>query len=363
MARGQEISAERAQLIRQISVRSCPAPRSEQLAYKTQAVPELEKCKSAPTVPHWLGVVGADIKIKNTFLHVEIEEEDEEVAFLQACRRRDIHSCPFFSSSVEPAPEESPRISAKSTLSELFVTEPAREPSPEQPVCKVEEADSFRQLMASAVEKHSALGRRTVKEVAKASPSSASSKRRATAVTDQAAGLSHTIAKGEMSRHSLPSVVAFTPAGPRRGRRSSGDRLWCHVFVDARMLKPGFDLVKKLIGKSGCNTRGIFETTRTKVRVRGKGSGHMEDRSGHEAPVPLMVALAAEKGCEEGFCKAFVMTKELLQDVSKRFEAFLRRQGADVPTRPLFSLSETSKESLACLSVAALDGVDVRMPC
>lgn len=362
MARGQEISAEHAQLVRQISVQSCPAPRSEDLAEKIQEAPELEKCKSAPTVPKWLGVVGADIKVRNTFLHVDIEEDNEEVAFLQACRRRDVHSCPFFSSSVEPASEESPRAPTINSASELFVTEPVVEPSPEQPVCKVEEAESFRQLMASAVEKHNALVRRTAKEAAKASLSSASSRLRAKDVTNQAAGLSRTIAKGEVSRHSLLSVVAITPAGPRRGRRSSGDRLWCHVFVDARMLKPGFDLVKKLIGKNGCNTRGIFESTRTKVRVRGKGSGHMEERTGDEAPVPLMVALAAQQGCEEGFCKAFEMTKELLQDVSKRFEAFLRRQGADVPTRPLFSLSETSKESLACLSVAALDGVDVRVP-
>jgi hypothetical protein len=360
MARGQEISSERAQFLRQVPVQSCPAPRNEDIAEKSQEAPELEKCKSAPAVPKWLGAVGADIKVRNTFLHVEIDEEDDEVAFLQACRRRDVHSCPVFSSFVEHAPEESPQAATINPASELFVAELVPELSLERPVCKVEESETFRQLMASAVEKHHALGRRTAKEVAKSSQTTARSRFHAKAVSDQAAGLSHTIATGKMSRHAVAPMAAITPSRPCRGRRGSGDRLWCHMFVDPLMLKPGFDLVKKLIGKNGCNTRGIFESTLTKVRVRGKGSGHMEERTGDEARVPLMVALAAQQGCEEGFCKAFAMTKKLLQDVSKRFEAFLRRQGADVPTRPLFSLSETSKESLACLSVAALDGVDVR---
>jgi len=90
------------------------------------------------------------------------------------------------------------------------------------------------------------------------------------------------------------------------------------------MLETGFDLVKKLIGKGGCNTRKIFEATQTKIRVRGKGSGHKE-RNGREAPVPLMIALAADQ-ISSDFQTAFHMTMALLDDVSQRFDAFLRVQ-------------------------------------
>jgi hypothetical protein len=101
------------------------------------------------------------------------------------------------------------------------------------------------------------------------------------------------------SRHSPSNhVQASVPAAQtlrRRGHRSGTgvNRLWCHFYLDPSMLEPGFDLVKKIIGRGGCNTRGIFDATQTKVRVRGKGSGHKEQHNGREAPVPLMIALAA----------------------------------------------------------------------
>lgn len=129
-------------------------------------------------------------------------------------------------------------------------------------------------------------------------------------------------------------VRALPQLSSGRTSRRSGrgglarNRLWCHVFLDPLMLEAGFDLVKKIIGRSGCNTRKIFEATQTKVRVRGWGSGHKEHHNGREAPVPLMIALAAEHGSADDFQSAFNMTKELLHDISQRFEVFLSHQQA-----------------------------------
>jgi len=65
-------------------------------------------------------------------------------------------------------------------------------------------------------------------------------------------------------------------------------RAWVHMYLHAG--DPNFDLVKKVIGKSGSNTRDIFNATGCKLCVRGRGSGHLEPVDGRqrEAPVPLM---------------------------------------------------------------------------
>lgn len=156
----------------------------------------------------------------------------------------------------------------------------------------------------------------------------------------------------------VEGAASIARGSRRRGSRCN--RLWCHVYLDPLMLEPGFDLVKKIIGRSGCNTRKIFEATQTNVRVRGRGSGHKEHHNGREAPVPLMIALAAEHGSSEDFKSAFRMTKQLLHDVSKRFEGFLqqarpqKRESAAVGCR--FWVGETSEMSKMCLG-ELLDGV------
>jgi len=54
-----------------------------------------------------------------------------------------------------------------------------------------------------------------------------------------------------------------------RGRR--GSKLWCHLYLDEKMLLEGFDLVPMIIGKGGMNLRNIFKKTGVKIRVRGRG--------------------------------------------------------------------------------------------
>merc|ERR1712048_716938 len=111
-------------------------------------------------------------------------------------------------------------------------------------------------------------------------------------------------------------------------RKSKCNRLWCHVYIDEDALKvTGFDLIPKLIGCRGWNTRNIWEKTDTKVRVRGRGSGHAEAGSGKVANAHLMMALAAEHGRAHDFCAAVVLVKELLEDVFTRFGKFCEERG------------------------------------
>jgi hypothetical protein len=153
-------------------------------------------------------------------------------------------------------------------------------------------------------------------------------------------------------------TLAATGHGPRRNSGRGHSRLHCHIFLDPAMLEPGFDLVKKLIGRGGRNTKEIFEATQTKVRVRGTGSGHIEI-NGREAPVPLMVALAGERCSPEDFRTAFSMTETLLLDVSERFEGFLahrERHSNKGPSKKKtasnerFWVGEASEETKSCLA-------------
>merc|ERR1711907_106499 len=68
-----------------------------------------------------------------------------------------------------------------------------------------------------------------------------------------------------------------------------------HLHMDV----PGFDLVPRIIGRGGCNTKRIFDASGAKIRVRGRGSGHIELRTNAEATVPLMVAVSC--GTKDGF--------------------------------------------------------------
>mmetsp|Transcript_137801 Transcript_137801/g.237886 ORF Transcript_137801/g.237886 Transcript_137801/m.237886 type:complete len:660 (-) Transcript_137801:59-2038(-) len=144
-----------------------------------------------------------------------------------------------------------------------------------------------------------------------------------------------------------------------RRRSPQEERLWCHLYINPCMLQEGFDLVKKIIGRDGCNTKRIYEETYTKVRVRGKGSGHFEVRNRKEAPVPLMLALAADPGHHDDFKRSFEMARDLLDSVSQRFQE--RQRGRRGVGKPLFWVGDSSAASLECLSDALADvHVDVQ---
>lgn len=109
---------------------------------------------------------------------------------------------------------------------------------------------------------------------------------------------------------------AMAVEGRFRGRTST--RLICSIHL--HMLHDGFALVPIIIGRGGENTRRIAKATGSKIRVRGRGSGHKE-ANGREAPTPLMLAVTAEADNIEGFQDAVVQSIDLLRGVEMRYRA------------------------------------------
>jgi hypothetical protein len=95
------------------------------------------------------------------------------------------------------------------------------------------------------------------------------------------------------------------------------------------MLHHGFALVPIVIGRGGENTRRIAEATGSKIRIRGRGSGHKE-ANGKEAPTPLMLAVTAEADNIEGFQDAVVQSINLLRGVERRYRAHCREGSFEV---------------------------------
>jgi len=98
-----------------------------------------------------------------------------------------------------------------------------------------------------------------------------------------------------------------------------------------------------LIGRGGKNMRKIYTATNAKIRVRGRGSGHLEVDGKKEAPVPLMVAVTANKADADGFKLAVEMTLANLKDVGESFEQFCHQRGLEPPKEPVYSIGELSK--------------------
>lgn len=139
------------------------------------------------------------------------------------------------------------------------------------------------------------------------------------------------------SRRFLAAADYHHPKPNRKGTRER--RLCCQIML--HMVTPGFDLVPMIIGRKGCNTRPIAEATRCKLRVRGKGSGHLEFHTGKEAPSALMLVISAESGAAEHFESAIKRSIELLQGIEKDYIKHCTFMGLEA-TLPGFSPSSES---------------------
>ncbi|CAE8594600.1 unnamed protein product [Polarella glacialis] len=100
-----------------------------------------------------------------------------------------------------------------------------------------------------------------------------------------------------------------------------------------------FELVPRLIGRQGCNTRFLAEISGGKVRVRGRGSQHLEERgpsgsSLREADVPLQITLSTTS--EEGFGRGKKELQTLLDTIASHFARYCRRKGIH-PVPELYS--------------------------
>eukprot|EP00435_Cladocopium_sp_Y103_P015952 s215_g3.t3 len=118
-------------------------------------------------------------------------------------------------------------------------------------------------------------------------------------------------------------------------------KFWCHFYLEPSMLCPGFDVNKKIIGHGGANTRLIFQQTGAKVRLRGRGSRHLEGE--REAPVHLMLAVTSSN--QQNFLHAVDMSSQLLHRVTSTFPDFCARRGHGPVPQPLFWIGETSPDA------------------
>ncbi|CAE7600613.1 Dnah7 [Symbiodinium natans] len=120
--------------------------------------------------------------------------------------------------------------------------------------------------------------------------------------------------------------------------RGGNPRLCCNFI-----LAMGREYVPTIIGRGGANTKSIHEETGCKVRVRGRGSGHLEQQSNEEAPTNLMLAVTAEPGNKEGFIQAVAKSLLLLWNVDERYQQDCRRCGVR-PSSPSFYISVENED-------------------
>jgi hypothetical protein len=128
----------------------------------------------------------------------------------------------------------------------------------------------------------------------------------------------------ELACTSIPTPSAARTGGQIRHQESrrphhtatrtrASPRLWCHVHLQP--LPEDFDFVPQLIGKHGEHTNRVFKDTGAKVRVRGRGSKHMETDAKGEAPVPLVVSISSDGQDEDAFLRAVVAVIERISEL------------------------------------------------
>ena len=102
-----------------------------------------------------------------------------------------------------------------------------------------------------------------------------------------------------------------------------------------------FELGPRLIGRGGVHMKTIALAYDAKLRVRGKGSGHLEVDGKREAPVPLMLTVSANKKDHEAFQKAVHLAIQHLRNTESRYKEFCYQKGFGQPG-PMFSIGEMS---------------------
>ena len=134
----------------------------------------------------------------------------------------------------------------------------------------------------------------------------------------------------------------------RRERNRAPSKLWCHLYLDEGTLaQDAFNLNKKIIGHGGNFTKDIFVDTGAKIRLRGRGSKHLEN--GREAPVPLMLAVAAELSERENFARAVEKAAAHLHSVERCYGKFCTNKNLPAPAGPFFWVGEFGEEARGCL--------------
>jgi len=143
-----------------------------------------------------------------------------------------------------------------------------------------------------------------------------------------------------------------------RLRGASRSPLWCDIFLHDQMLSQQFNVGRKLIGKDGCNTRGIFQATGCKIYVCDHGPKPCKAPIKHIRPHGVMIAITSDQGEFTNFRTSFRMVVELVVQVSNQFETFCRGQGVPATKEGLFWVGNATREAVTCLG-HLLDGISI----
>ncbi|MCQ2817819.1 MAG: hypothetical protein MJ252_11190 [archaeon] len=94
--------------------------------------------------------------------------------------------------------------------------------------------------------------------------------------------------------------------------------------------EPKFQVVRKIIGKQGCNMKKILDsctkmnlnkgTNSIKLRLRGKGSGHKEGPQSKESSEPLHLCISAKN--KESLNVASMLAEELLNKIYEEYKQY-----------------------------------------
>jgi hypothetical protein len=117
---------------------------------------------------------------------------------------------------------------------------------------------------------------------------------------------------------------------PKRGPGPRLPKNTCRFIVPNEIASDGpFKAAKVLIGRGGQNMRQIAEATSAKIRVRGKGSGHLEGPNNAESTDPLMCCISCPD--TRGYEEAKLRVTRIFEQMFTQFRAHCEKQGKPIP--------------------------------
>jgi len=125
----------------------------------------------------------------------------------------------------------------------------------------------------------------------------------------------------------------------------------CCVFPVMLEDDQEFCLVKRILGKGGCNMRQIAEECNAKVRLRGIGSGFREGPERQEANVPLEINLSCTYYDE--YAEAVGRLAKLLQDLYVHYRRYALSRHLEVPHLEI-AVQELKREDIPDFKVGKM---------